>query len=116
MSNQRWQDWVTALAGLWLLASPFLLPAMGSAALTGLAFWNQIIFGIAILALGLAALYAYRVWEEPVDAILGLWVIVSPWVLGFGDVTAFAYTNVVAGLVVLVFAGWMTYEHSHDAA
>ncbi len=116
MNDQRWQDWTTTIAGLWLVISPFLLPAMGSAALEGLAFWNQIVFGLVIMVLGLAALYAYQVWEEPVEALLGLWVVVSPWVLGFAGLAAFTLTNVIAGLVVLALAGWMTFDKSHHAA
>jgi uncharacterized membrane protein HdeD (DUF308 family) len=47
-----------------------------------------------------------RIWEEGINIVLGLWTLISPWILGF-----FAYRNVTAnavivGILVMAFAFW----------
>ena len=44
--------------------------------------------GAAIAALSLAALIAFAIWEEWANLLLGIWLIVSPWVLGFAHTSA----------------------------
>ena len=64
---------------------------------------------IAVLAI--AALAAFAVWEEWLNLIVGLWVLVSPWVLGFYGTTRPMAVHVVVGIVVAVLAAveiWMT--------
>ena len=48
--------------------------------------WNFVISGAIALILAIAALTAYRMWEEWVDVVLGLWLIASAWVLNFHTV------------------------------
>lgn len=61
---------------------------------------NHLIVGIVVVALGLAGVFAFRLWEEWVLALLALWLLASPWVLGFSNVGAFVITDVLAGLDV----------------
>ena len=44
---------------------------------------NAIVVGLALIAETLGAIFVPRAWEEWTDGVLGLWVIVSPWALGF---------------------------------
>ena len=71
---------------------------------------NAWIVGVVIAALSIAALAAVAVWEEVINLIAGLWLIVSPWVLKFSGTTAMR-TNVVIGIVVAALAAieivWM---------
>mgnify|MGYP001560881612 CR=1 FL=1 len=41
--------------------------------------------------------------------ILGLWVLVSPWVIGFADISAALWSNVIAGALVVIFALWQLF-------
>ena len=38
--------------------------------------------------------------------ILGLWVFVSPWLLGFSDISTALWSNIVAGALIIIFALW----------
>ena len=53
--------------------------------------------------LSLAALTAFAVWEEWLNLIVGLWLIVSPWVLKFPHTSAMR-TDVIIGVIVAVLA------------
>ena len=75
---KRWQDWVMLVLGVWLFLSPFILgyPDFGSTASV-----NSFLFGIIVSALALAALGRPQMWEEWVNLVLGLWLIVAPFAL-----------------------------------
>ena len=44
--------------------------------------------GGAIIILSLAAIIAFSAWEEWVNLALGLWLVASPWALGFAHTRA----------------------------
>ena len=52
----------------------------------------------------LDGLVAFAEWEEWLNLIAGLWVVVSPWVLGFQDATTTMRVHLVIGLAVAVLA------------
>jgi hypothetical protein len=43
-------------------------------------------------------------WQDPVNAVLGVWLIVAPWALGFQAETAAIANSVVIGAAMLAFA------------
>jgi len=45
-------------------------------------------------------------WLNWVKLVLGLWVVVSPWVLGFSGITIALWSNVIAGALIVIFALW----------
>jgi SPW repeat-containing protein len=46
-----------------------------------------------------------RAWEEVVNILLGIWMVISSWVLGVASRAA--ETNaVIVGLLVILFAAW----------
>lgn len=101
-----WQDALNVLLGVGLFVSPWALDyAAGSAAL------NAHIVGVVIAVMALAALFAFRAWEEWISAILGVWLIIAPWVLNFTDHRAAMRTSVLIGIAALVLAMWSATEH-----
>ena len=91
------------LAGIWLLISPFVLHFLPHVAMT-----NNVILGIVVGVLALIRfLGAYDLavlsW---INVILGIWVLISPWVLGFASARVPMTNNVVMGIVVIVLAAW----------
>jgi hypothetical protein len=69
---------------------------------------NAYIAGIVIAVLAIAALSAFAVWEEWLNLIVGLWTLVSPWVLGF-EGKAMTVTAII-GVIVAILAAielWM---------
>jgi hypothetical protein len=102
-------DIVSLIAGACLFLAPWVL---GYAATTAAAAWTAWVSGIVIAVLAIAALTRFAEWEEWVNGIVGLWVVLSPWILGFATTASTAaWTHVVLGLVVLVAAvaelGWL---------
>jgi len=102
------------LAGIWLLISPW---CVGFSAVSG-ATSNDVIFGIIIGILALVRFFnnAASPAVSWINAILGIWVLISPWVLGFGHVQAFWVNNLITGIVVIVLACWSALATNTTAA
>ena len=62
------------------------------------------IVGIVIAVLSIAALAAFALWEEWLNLIAGLALIVSPWLLGFQDSDAMTIDAVIGAMVALLAA------------
>jgi hypothetical protein len=74
---------------------------------------NAMIIGLVITILAIAALAAFAVWEEWLNLIVGLWALVSPWVLGFQGTTAMT-VHALIGAAVAVLAAieiWITTQN-----
>jgi len=41
-----------------------------------------------------------------IQLVLGLWIFVSPWVLGFSSISTALWSNVIVGALVVIFALW----------
>ena len=77
---------------------------------------ESVISGAAVMLLSLAALIAFGDWEEWAALVMGLWLVVSPWVLGFPHAAAMKI-HIAAGLIVAYLAGlelWLI--HYYDRA
>jgi SPW repeat len=113
MQMQKWRneafvDVVNLILGAWLFATPWIFGFAG-----GFAGWNAWIAGALIALVALAALTAFTEWEEWANLLLGLWVIVAPWNLGFEGVTAAVANHEIVGITVVVLAAielWLTYR------
>lgn len=88
--------------GLWLLASPYVVGfTLVNAARINNAAFGPFILWIAITALAVG--YRGR-WISWVNVVFGLWVAVSPFVLGFADQPKPLINNIVVGLIVALVA------------
>lgn len=120
--HQHWQDWVTGIVGIWLILSPWIVnlavttvSAAGTAQMTAgpsltLIMWNFILGGAVAVILGISAIAKYRMWEEWVDVVLGLWLMASPWILNFAASHNAMWNAVLCGAVIVVAAGWNLVE------
>jgi hypothetical protein len=113
--EETMSEWTTArlcdVANLVLGAILFFSPWL-FAFQAGAQSQNAIITGLIIAVLSIAALAAFAVWEEWLNLIIGLWAMVSPWVLGFQGTTAMT-VHVVIGILVAVLAAielWIMYQ------
>lgn len=99
---------LNVLAGMWLILAP---SALGYRESGSDAMWNDSIIGAGIALLALVRVTSPRATAELswVNFVLGAWLIVAPFVLGYGaGPNAFAATSndIIIGLVVLVLAAW----------
>jgi hypothetical protein len=105
-ATKRWQDWANLVLGLWLFVSPW---ALGYAALQSAA-WNAYVLGAAIVVFAAIAAYMPRAWEEMINTVLGVWLILSPYLVGFASHTMTALHTVVVGVLVTAFAVWAMFS------
>lgn len=103
---RRWQDWANLVLGLWLILSPWLLGYSATSA----ALWNALIVGVVVGLMALLHLQNGPMWEEWVNVVLGVWLILSPWLLGFSAQGNATWNAVVVGLLVGALALSVTRE------
>jgi hypothetical protein len=109
-TDLSWQDVGNLVLGAWLFISPWIL---GFSALSTPAI-NAWVFGAIVALLALAALYAYQKWEEWLSAAIGVWVFVSPWVLGFSYDVNILWNSLIVGALLVILALWsVNIEHGH---
>jgi hypothetical protein len=107
MKRIRLRDWVIALLGLWMLVSPRVLHFAGS--IQSEAIWCAWLVGAAIILVTAGSRYVVEIWspwQDGTNAVLGLWLMVSPWVLGFAAHVTARTNSVVVGFCVTVLALW----------
>ena len=113
--TMRWVSAIVALAGLGLVAYPFMFES------TSAAFWNDTILGTAIFVLG--GYNFYRLTNDELAssaaawlaALLGLWALVSPAVIEMGS-SELAMTTAAGGLITAVLSAYNAYANrSADA-
>ncbi len=93
------------LFSLWLIASPWLLGFYNK---NLVALWDAIIVGVIVLVLSWIrennpGSYPWMSW---VNAVLGIWLIISPFILGVGAVTGVMVDFIIVGIAFLIFGVW----------
>lgn len=101
-TKQRWQDWVNLILGVWLFITPFL----GMDTVMSVAAWNGYIFGTIVVVLSIWALAQPRAWEEWINFVIGVWLILAPFILGFSHQTGAMWNHIIVGVIIGVDALW----------
>jgi hypothetical protein len=119
LTSDRWRDWVILALAAWLFLSPWILEFTASggeamAAGRSAAAWNAWILGIVIAALALWAVFQFAEWHDWANGVIGVWLIVSPWILGFAAMTAALWNYVIVGLLIVALALWEVWEVRHQ--
>ncbi|PDT43717.1 SPW repeat protein [Sinorhizobium fredii] len=110
MEGKKAQDWLNLVLAVALFVSPWVI---GFAPET-MPAWNAWIVGIVLGALVIAALAAFAEWEEWANLVLGLWLIVSPWLLQFATNINAMWTHVVLGVLVAVVSAWALWDYRQN--
>jgi SPW repeat len=65
--------------------------------------------------LSLAAVVAFSSWEEWANLLVGIWLIISPWMLGFAHTSAMHFSIGVGAAVTFLAALelWLVYDATH---
>ncbi len=105
----KWLSGVVALIGAWIAASPFLYET------TGMALWNNVAVGVAILLLAGFNFYRMHEGHRPnvsaasLVALLGLWAIIAPFLLEY-PTNALIWSTTASGIAAAVLSGYNAYE------
>jgi hypothetical protein len=105
--NESVLDLYNLLLAIFLFVSPWFL-----ARASGTAVVDLKASGAAIALMSLAAIFAYASWQEWANLLLGIWLIVSPWLLGFAHTRAMHY-SIGVGVTVAFFSAlelWLVYD------
>jgi uncharacterized membrane protein HdeD (DUF308 family) len=92
------QDWINLVCGVLLFISPWVLSFTGDLMAARTAWVGGVIFFL----LGVAALAQFAEWEEWLALIVGVLVVIAPWVLGFAAIHAATWSCVVLGVIVVL--------------
>ncbi len=97
-----WPAWLNVIVGAWVFLSPFLLGFSSS----GTALWNNLIAGALLAVL---ALWAYLGQQPQVYwgvVVVGIWLLLSPFILGFSGATAALWNDVITGILGAALGLW----------
>lgn len=99
------------LAGLWLIAAPFVLNFEGS----NVAQWNHIAVGAAVVLIALvrASDPDHREGMSWVSVVLGVWMIAAPFVLAYSGITEALTNSIVTGVIIIALGAFSAYETNH---
>lgn len=98
----QWEDWVGIALGAWMLVSPWVLGFSDHSVAT----FNALIMGTILVLEELLELGVHETSEEWIDLVAGLWLMVSPSVLGFSSLTLASVNTITVGLLTVLFAAW----------
>lgn len=104
--SSAWQEWTTLVLGGLLFVAPWVL----GFAEPSPAAWNAWIGGFVVAVLSVLALANFQEWEEWLNAAVGVWLVLAPWILGFTALTAALWSTVVLGALICLVAGWKAYD------
>jgi hypothetical protein len=94
---------LNVLAGIWLIISAWVI---GSAGLP-VALWDTLIVGIVVLVLAAIRLGTRGAtglsW---INFLLGIWLIISPFVLGYTAASGAMTNAIILGILVAIFSLW----------
>jgi SPW repeat len=107
-AHRSWEDLFSAALGLLLLVSPVLVqgdmppPVM----------FSVLMAGIVILAVSLFEVMMAGRWEEIIQFVLGLWLVVSVFVLDYGAAGQLRVWHFVIGALAAVMAAFEFWQDS----
>lgn len=109
--------WMNFTLGVWLVIAPFVLLYRGIQA----ALWDDIVVGLLIAAYSFSRALEIEklIVGNWIVGALGLWVLISPFVLHFSGATIPMRNNVIVGAAVTIVTIWLAANprrHHHHRA
>ncbi len=93
---------VNVLLGIWLIIAPFVF------AFTAAAFWNNVAVGVFVLLLAATRVSRPTASTKAASwtkAIIGIWLIIAPFVLDYLSLGEF-WDDISVGVLLLILASW----------
>lgn len=97
-THRSWEDVVSIILGAIVL----IMPAVMAGAESTMMVITSGIAGLLIIALAALAMVNSQRWQEWVEMVCGLWLIASPYVLGYAG--SLRTLHVVVGVAVCLLA------------
>jgi hypothetical protein len=83
-THRTWEDWCGMVLGALIVASPWF-PIQEHSVIGGqqMIIVNTVAIGLVVFGLSQLEYVALQRWEEVATIVVGLWLIVSPYMLGY---------------------------------
>ena len=107
MQQKQWQYGMVTVFGLLLLAMPWLLRFYDDLPIRS---WDFYVIGALVAAAGAAGLHLRSHAAARLAPALGLWMLASPWLLGFMSVIEARNSAWVLGGFVFLMSMWALLE------
>ena len=107
MQQKQWQYGMVIVFGLLLLAMPWLLRFHDDIPVRS---WDFYVIGVIVAASGAAGLHRQSNAAAWLTPALGLWMVASPWLLGFMPVIEARNSAWVLGAFVFLMSVWALLE------
>lgn len=95
-SHHTWEDVAGIVLGFLIGLTPWLSGEAAALAIT----LNAMLVGIVVLSLGAFELVSLRRWEQVGEIVCGLWLIASPFVLGYAFSGPLRFWHIALGALV----------------
>jgi hypothetical protein len=93
-----WASWINFLLGIWLIVARYNLHYAVASRAPG----NDLVIGIVVAVCALISAVSGAIWASWVNLVLGIWLIIAGFALGFSG--AAIGNDVVVGLVIAVLS------------
>lgn len=106
-THRTWEDWCGMLFGVLIVLSPWFLTQTSHELANvdrTLVILNTVTVGILVFGLAQLEYVALQRWEEVCEILLGLWLIVSPYIFGYFDAGLLRFWHSSLGGLVLLLA------------
>ena len=110
--HRPWEDWLLLALGLLICFSP----SLAESCYNGAPAASAVIAGFIIIFVAQLEIVALSRWEEIINLICGVWILVAPFILGYsGNLRLWHFG--LGGLVVTItlFEFWQDQQKGDDA-
>jgi len=101
------------VAGVWVFLSPFIFRFSDIPS----ALWTNLIAGAIVIILASIRLSdqgSKMTWPSWVNVIVGVWLLISPFMLNLSATPAFMWNNVILGIIIMVLGTSSALSNPHS--
>ena len=100
--HERFIDGLNIALGIILFASPWLFDFVSDR----LAAWNAWVSAVVLIGIAATTLLRFAEWADWVELVLGFWIVLSPWMIGYADTGPGHTAHMLIGLGVIGLSLW----------
>ena len=111
VTHRTWEDWFGMALGVLIGLSPWLADygladyGLADHAVGRAAAWNAVLVGLLVFLVAELEYVVLRRWEESCQLLLGLWLVISPYMFGYFEAGALRFWHsTLGGLLILLAA------------
>ncbi len=104
MEKVRWENWANLVLGAWFFVTPWFILSKLTEHKEAIASANAWVVGAFVAISAGLAIQELRPWEEWVNLVLGVWIVLSPWIFGYATETGLLWNSIVVGAIIAVFS------------